>query len=81
MVKTAYMIGGGAGIVGAGLRRFPFRNHAVQCHFGRPPFSHNFSPFLDHRPSVPEDERFKAVRIRFIMKEVDLYSLRFLKSS
>jgi len=25
------------------------------------PFSHNFCPFLDTRPSVPEDERFKAV--------------------
>ncbi len=26
-----------------------------------PPFSHNFMPFLDARPGVPDDERFKAV--------------------
>ncbi|MBI5775531.1 MAG: hypothetical protein HZA89_17560 [Verrucomicrobia bacterium] len=26
-----------------------------------PPLSHNFSPFLDTRPGVPADERFKAV--------------------
>ncbi len=26
-----------------------------------PPFSHNFAPFLDTRPGVPADERFKAV--------------------
>lgn len=25
-----------------------------------PPFCHNFSPFLDARPNVPPDERFKA---------------------
>ena len=25
------------------------------------PFSHNFSPFLDTRPGVPKEERFKAV--------------------
>jgi len=25
------------------------------------PYSHNFSPFLDSRPGVPEDERFKAL--------------------
>ena len=25
------------------------------------PFSHNFSPFLDNRPGVPKEERFKAV--------------------
>lgn len=25
------------------------------------PFSHNFSPFLDSRPGVPESEKFKAV--------------------
>ncbi len=28
---------------------------------GQPPFSHNFAPFLDHRPGVPRDERFKAL--------------------
>ena len=28
---------------------------------GQPPFSHNFSPFLDTRPSVSTDERFKAL--------------------
>ncbi len=28
---------------------------------GQPPFSHNFSPFLDTRPGVPAAERFKAV--------------------
>lgn len=26
-----------------------------------PPFSHNFSPFFDSRPGVPDDERFKAL--------------------
>jgi hypothetical protein len=26
-----------------------------------PPFSHNFTPFLDTRPGVPEQERFKAL--------------------
>ncbi len=26
-----------------------------------PPFCHNFSPFLDARPGVPPDERFKAL--------------------
>lgn len=26
-----------------------------------PPYSHNFCPFLDSRPGVPADERFKAV--------------------
>ena len=26
-----------------------------------PPFSHNFCPFLDRRPGVPADERFKAL--------------------
>ncbi|MEE8378756.1 MAG: hypothetical protein V3R49_00060 [Gammaproteobacteria bacterium] len=25
------------------------------------PYSHNFSPFLDHRPSVPAEQRFKAL--------------------
>ncbi|HAM73896.1 MAG TPA: hypothetical protein DCM86_19880 [Verrucomicrobiales bacterium] len=28
---------------------------------GKPPFSHNFSPFLDKRPGVPHAERLKAV--------------------
>ena len=28
---------------------------------GRPPFSHNFSPFLDARPGVDVSERFKAL--------------------
>lgn len=28
---------------------------------GRRPFSHNFAPFLDTRPGVPADERFKAL--------------------
>jgi len=28
---------------------------------GRAPFSHNFAPFLDTRPDVPADERFKAL--------------------
>lgn len=27
----------------------------------QPPFSHNFTPFLDKRPGVPENERFKAL--------------------
>ncbi len=26
-----------------------------------PPYSHNFAPFLDRRPGVPEGERFKAL--------------------
>lgn len=26
-----------------------------------PPFCHNFSPFLDTRPGVPQDQRFKAL--------------------
>ena len=26
-----------------------------------PPYSHNFSPFLDTKPGIPEDERFKAL--------------------
>lgn len=34
-------------------------NNAVLA--GQPPFSHNFSPFLDTRPGVPLDERFKAL--------------------
>ena len=28
---------------------------------GQPPFSHNFSPFLDMRPGICENERFKAL--------------------
>jgi len=28
---------------------------------GQPPFSHNFSPFLDARPDVPPAERYKAL--------------------
>ncbi len=28
---------------------------------GQPPFSHNFSPFVDTRPGVPADGRFKAL--------------------
>jgi len=28
---------------------------------GQPPFSHNFSPFLDTRPGVAESERYKAL--------------------
>ncbi len=28
---------------------------------GQPPFSHNFAPFLDARPGVPSEERFKAL--------------------
>lgn len=35
------------------------RNNVVLA--GQAPFSHNFSPFLDTRPGVPPDERFKAV--------------------
>lgn len=28
---------------------------------GLPPFSHNFAPFLDSKPGVPQAERFKAI--------------------
>lgn len=28
---------------------------------GQAPFSHNFAPFVDHRPGVPAAERFKAL--------------------
>jgi hypothetical protein len=28
---------------------------------GQPPFSHNFAPFLDTRPGVPAEQRYKAV--------------------
>jgi hypothetical protein len=34
-------------------------NNVILAH--EPPFSHNFSPFLDRRPGVPEGERFKAL--------------------
>ncbi len=34
-------------------------NNAVLA--GRPPFSHNFSPFLDARPGVAAEQRFKAL--------------------
>ena len=35
------------------------RENNVILH-GPPPFSHNFSPFLDTRPGVPASERYKA---------------------
>ena len=35
------------------------KNNVVLAH--DPPFSHNFSPFLDTRPDVPPAERYKAV--------------------
>ncbi len=28
---------------------------------GQPPFSHNFAPFLDTRPGIPANERYKAL--------------------
>lgn len=34
-------------------------NNYVLAHL--PPYSHNFSPFLDTRPDCPPDERFKAL--------------------
>jgi len=34
-------------------------NNAVLA--GAPPFSHNFSPFIDERPGVPAEERYKAL--------------------
>ncbi|MBL9127117.1 MAG: hypothetical protein JNL97_05705 [Verrucomicrobiales bacterium] len=34
-------------------------NNVVLAH--RAPFSHNFAPFLDARPGIPDDERFKAL--------------------
>ncbi|HUR52968.1 MAG TPA: hypothetical protein VMZ71_02470 [Gemmataceae bacterium] len=34
-------------------------NNVVLAH--DPPFSHNFSPFVDHRPGVPDAERYKAI--------------------
>ena len=36
-----------------------YDNNAILA--GQPPFSHNFSPFLDPRPGIPEKERFKAL--------------------
>jgi hypothetical protein len=35
------------------------KNNVVLAHL--PPFSHNFAPFLDTRPNVPEAERYKAL--------------------
>ncbi len=35
------------------------RNNVILA--GTAPFSHNFSPFIDTRPGVPEDERYKAL--------------------
>jgi len=35
------------------------QNNVILAH--DPPFSHNFSPFLDTRPGAPADQRFKAV--------------------
>jgi hypothetical protein len=34
-------------------------NNVILAH--SPPFSHNFSPFLDTRPNVPGEQRFKAL--------------------
>ncbi len=34
-------------------------NNAILAH--DPPWSHNFCPFLDTRPGVPEEQRFKAL--------------------
>jgi hypothetical protein len=36
-----------------------YENNIVLAH--QPPFSHNFSPFLDSKPGVPPEERFKAL--------------------
>ncbi|MCE9589628.1 MAG: hypothetical protein K8S99_03795 [Planctomycetes bacterium] len=45
------------------LKLFPFKDHAetniILAH--AKPDSHNFSPFLDTRPGVPEAERYKAI--------------------
>ena len=41
--------------------------------------SHNFAPFVDNRPGIPEDERYKAVggwRAGFIDKVKDIEDLR-----
>lgn len=45
------------------LRLFPLPTAPVNniVLAGQAPFSHNFSPFLDTRPGVPEGERFKAL--------------------
>lgn len=37
---------------------FEGRRNAI---FSEKPFSHNFSPFIDTRPGIPDDERYKAV--------------------
>ncbi len=34
-------------------------NNIVLAH--DPPFSHNFAPFLDEKPNIPKEERYKAV--------------------
>jgi hypothetical protein len=36
------------------------RENNVILH-GQPPLSHNFAPFLDTRPGVPQEERYKAL--------------------
>lgn len=41
------------------------------------PFSHNFSPFIDTKPDIPKNEKFKAIRLLFKLKDADLYSLKF----
>lgn len=41
-----------------------FRNQGVgvkNAVWAEPPFAHNFSPFLDARPGVPGDQRYKAL--------------------
>lgn len=45
------------------LRLFPLPDAPVNnvVLAGNAPFSHNFSPFLDTRPGVPDRERFKAL--------------------
>jgi hypothetical protein len=45
------------------LRIFEVRGHRENNVIlaGQPPFSHNFSPFLDGRPGVPPLERYKAL--------------------
>ncbi|HOV33934.1 MAG TPA: hypothetical protein PLX23_11300 [Candidatus Hydrogenedens sp.] len=34
-------------------------NNVILAH--NPPFSHNFAPFLDEKPDIPKEERYKAV--------------------
>lgn len=45
------------------LKLFPFKDHAETNIIlaGAKPNSHNFCPFIDTRPGVPEGERFKAI--------------------